>query len=407
MTLAISTDTRVTEQVEQTPPIGSLLYLASYLLRLKLSAEVTPPDTPDMYSGDLEVQGDAGDMELAKLRGPRGFAGRAQFPLRRQDEPIVNSAEELPTDLTNTTEDIGKYWEIDILNFEGTVVDRECHTWFGNRWRVLHMGTVGAPGEVPDIQISTDLLEPQAAPTYPDRTSFVDTSGNRLQPSWRINLAVPRGIPGVVKPLALMPDVDVGGPGAYTPVAGDVFACSGSHTSGGADIWKPMGLGQFSTQFFSVPEAAFTAYDGDDQRVLIGSFTIPAQPFRYTPIAWGHLGSGGLHLSARPLMIGVEVRLGDPELGRLVARGLGNALGEVNIMPHYSSSRNQAASITPENNRAIVSEGDTAVINVSLYNEGQLGIYHFEPQSAQLFVLVQPMYRNQRIEPFMTEVVTA
>jgi hypothetical protein len=395
--MSISTDTRVvTSTPEQSPPIGSLLYLASYMLKLKLEAEITPPDTPDMYSGELEIQGDAGDMELAKLRGPRGFAGRAQFPLRRQDQPIVASVEDLPTYLTNTQEDIGKYWEIDILNFEGTVVDRECHTWFGNRWRVLHMGTVGAPGEVPDIQISSDLLPPQKHPTYPDTTSFVATSGNRLQPDWRMMLAVPRGIPGIVKPLFEMPDVDI----PVTPEEGTIFACSGTFTPGGAPIWKPMGLEQFSTQYFSVPESAFTPYDGSQTRALIGAFTIPPQPFRYSPIVWGHMGAGGLTLSARPLMIGSEVRLNNATTGKLLSRGIGNSLGEVNIMPHYSTRQNQAAAITPENNYAIVSKNTAATIYVNLRSEGQLGVYHFDPEDAQLFVLVQPLMRGVAIEPF-------
>jgi hypothetical protein len=395
-----SLDTRVTTVVEQTPPIGSLLYLAGYLLKLKLSAETTPPDTPDMYSGEIEVQGDNGDMELAKLRGPRGFPGKAQFPLRRQDEPIVNSAADLPNDLTYTREDIGKYWEIDILNFEGVVVDRECHTWYGDRYRILHMGTVGPPGAMPDIQISSGLLEPQAlSPTspspYPDKTSFVDTSGNRLQPSWRVNLAIPRGIPGDTKALAQMPDVVV------TPISsGQLLACSGTFTPEGLPIWKPMGLEQFSTQYFSVPESAFTWYNGSEPRALIGTFTIPPQPFRYSPIVWGHMGAGGLTLSARPLMIGSEVRLNNDKTGKLLARGIGNSLGEVNVMPHYSTMTNQAAAITPENNYAIVSKGDSATLYVNLRSEGQLGRYEFEPKNAQLFVLVQPLMRGVAIEPF-------
>jgi hypothetical protein len=405
--MTISTDTRaVTSTPEQSPPIGSLLYLASYMLKLKLEAEITPPDTPDMYSGDLEVLADAGDMEMAKLRGPRGFPGRAQFPLRRMDQPIVYGPEDLPDNLTNTTEDIGKYWEIDILNFEGTVVDRECHTWFGDRWRVLHMGRVGPPGEVPDIQISEHNIEPQKGSTYPDTSSFVTTRGSRLQPDWSFELAVPQGIAGDIGPLATMPDVDVGDPGAYTPVAGDVFACSGYKQSG-TPVWKPMGMGRFTPQYFSVPEGAFTAYEGYDQRANIGEFTVPPLPFRYTPVVWGHIGAGGVSLSARPLKIGCEVRMDLPITGELVARGLGNSLGEVNIMPHYSSSRNQAAAITPENRRALVQEGETLTIYVNLWNEGLLGTYDFDPKNAQLFVLALPLYRGVAIEPFSIEGVEA
>jgi hypothetical protein len=134
---------------------------------------------------------------------------------------------------------------------------------------------------------------------------------------------------------------------------------------------------------------------------------VPPLPFRYTPVVWGHIGAGGVSLSARPLKIGCEVRMDTPVTGELVARGLGNSLGEVNIMPHYSHSRNQAATITAENRRALVQEGETLTIYVNLWNEGLLGTYDFDPKNAQLFVLALPLYRGVAIEPFAIEGVRA
>src|SRR5882757_1195235 len=380
MTLAASTET------SNPPGAGTIIYLASYLLKLALKAETTPPDTPNLYGADIEVQGDQGDMDLDPLMGPKGFPGKAKFPLRRQDPPpVVNNKNDLPTYLTDREEDIGKYWEIDTI-VDGVVVARKCHVWWGSAYtgggsdtapgfRIIQMGTVGVPGAAPTIAVDCELIDPQVGSTYPDTTSYMKTDGGRLQPGWRFNLAVPAGIPGTTKPLAEMPDVDIVAPGV--PVSGDIFACTGRFDSQGRVIWGPLSPRQFATQFFSVPESAFNAYNGYDQRAPIGTFTIPAMPFRYTPIVWGHLGSGGLHLSANPLMIGCEVWLGDPDTGTQISRGMGNALGEVNIMPHYSMPSAPAKNISATNHIALVEPGVAAVLNFDLWNEGQLGVYAF------------------------------
>lgn len=391
MTLAVST------QVDQPPPIGTLIYLASYLLKMGLSAETTPPDTPNMYSAKLEVQGDQGDMNTDPLRGPRGYPGRAQFPLRRQDRPIVNNVGQLPDWLTNTEEDRGKYWEIDTI-VDGVVTERWSHVWYGDRWKVIQMGTRGVPGPAPSIDPEVVVIPYQNAPTYPDTTSFVETDGPRLSPSWRFNLALPPGIPGVVGPVATMPDVDLT---TSAPAAGDVLAATGTVDDLGRQIWRPLPMRQYATQFYSVPQSAFTAYTGTDQRHLIGSFAIPPQPFPWTPIVWGHIGAGGLSLSARPLMIGCRVLLADAVTGKLVSRGLGNSLGEVNIMPHYSTPDRASTSITATNKRAIVPAhhtGTAGTVYLNLWNEGQLGEYTFAPSNAQLFILVLPMERGIHIE---------
>jgi hypothetical protein len=106
-------------------------------------------------------------------------------------------------------------------------------------------------------------------------------------------------------------------------------------------------------------------------------------------------------LSGDPLMIGCEVLLGDPDTGTLVARGLGNTMGIVNIVPHYSSAKGLAQAITPTNNYAIVPAGQVGNLYVNLWNDGKLGIYNFNPQGAQLFISVVPMERVAGITPFM------
>ena len=394
MTLAVS------NVIQQPPPIGSLLYMASYMIKVALSTEVTPPDTPNMYSANLEIQGDQGDMDLSGLVGPRGFAGKADFQLRRQDTPIVNSTADLPTNLTNTPTDIGKYWQISTIT-DGVITAVTSYVWYGNRWKPIQMGTTGAPGPAPLIQPDVILIEPQPIPTYPDTTSFIATSGTRLEPSWQYNLAVPFGPPGNPGPIHGMPDVDEH---TRAPVAGDVFACSGHVDTAGRAIWKPLSMAAFSTQFYSMPEQSFVSYSGMSQQAPVGSFAVPPQPFPWTPIVWGHMGMGGAELSSRPLMIGCQILLGDPVTGTLISRGLGNALGEVNIMPHYSGANHLADNITPLNNKAVVPANHTnpaqGTVYINLWNDGALGVYSFNPPGAQLFLLIMPMERNVAIAPF-------
>ena len=142
-------------------------------------------------------------------------------------------------------------------------------------------------------------------------------------------------------------------------------------------------------------DLAFTSFSGLSQRAAIGSFVLPAQPFPWTPIVWGHIGAFGLELSADPLQIGCEVLLGDPTTGQQVGRGFGNTLGEVNIMPHYSTPGNPTNAITPANGLAVVPANHTnpqqATIYVNLYNDGAEGIYTFNPVDAQVFVQVTPV----------------
>jgi len=376
---------------EQTLPVGSLVYLASYLIRTKLNAETTGPDTPNMYSADLRVMGDQGVMDTNPLRGPRGFKGKHSFQLRLQDEPLCDSPADLPNDLTNTPDDIGKYWEIAILDEWGNVISVESHIWWGESWRKMIMGSYGPPGPVPDIEPHTNLIEPQDYPTYPDTTSWVDTAGTTLQPSWIFNLAVPAGIPGEITDLFDFPDVDT----SVVPEFGDLMTATNRYTEGGLQIWEPRSIEPYLPGPWSMPESAFVTYSGFSQRAAIGSFVIPPQPWPWTPVVWGHLGSGGLTLSATPLMIGVEVLLGDPTKGVQISRGFGNTLGEVNIMSHYSKAKKETEAITPSNRRALVPANHTnpaqGTIYVNLWNDGALGLYDFDPKNAQVFVMVVPI----------------
>lgn len=366
------------------PGIGQIIHLADYLIRNKVGVQKTMPDTPDMYSSELEIMGDQGDLDLDGLRGSDGPNGQVTFAFRRQDTPVYTDPAQLKP-LRNSPTDIGKYWLFDEVDSQGTVVAQFMYAWYGTAFRKMMMGTYGNPGAVPDIQ-------PHVVNIDPSEKSFVKTGGPVYRPSWTFHLAVPAGIPGPPGPVSSMPDVDLT---TTAPVAGNILVATSEYTSDGYTIFAPYELQSLDPRTYSVPQSAFTAYTGVDQVAAIGSFAIPPQPFKWTPVVWGHLGAGGLHLSARPLMIGCEVKLGDPVKGVQVSRGMGNTLGEVNIMPHYSTAKSPNQVINPTNDYAVVPANHTdpadGTVYVNLNNDGQLGAYAFSPTSAQLFIMVMPI----------------
>jgi hypothetical protein len=159
-------------------------------------------------------------------------------------------------------------------------------------------------------------------------------------------------------------------------------------------LWVPVSISQLISGPYSMPEGSFTSYSGISTAAAIGSFAIPPQPFPWTPIVWGQIGAFGVELSADPLMIGCQVLLGDATTGQQVARGFGNTIGEVNIMPHYSTPSTPNVAITPSNGLAVVPANHTnpaqGTIYVNLYNDGEIGLYTFSPTDAQIFVMLVP-----------------
>jgi hypothetical protein len=362
------------------PSIGDLVYLASYLIRVRLSAAATPPDTPNQYSANLKVMGDQGAMVLDALAGPAGPAGQQTFAFRQQDDANINSSADLPTNLQDLPEDIGKYYLIDTLDSEGVITMETAWVWYGTAWRTFMLGTFGPPGPVPAIEVEENLIPP-------GQDAYIDTTATTIEPSWNFYLPEPAGPTGPIGPLYNFPDVDT----STAPKTYDLLAFNGLYNSAGMPIWAPFALNQLLPGPYSMPQSAFTPYTGDTQQALIGSYTVPAQLFEWTPIVWGHIGATGINLSSDPLLIGAQVLMGDPVTGTQIARGMGSVLGKVAIFPHYSTTANKATTITPTNQYAMVPANQSATIHVNLWNDGAQGLYNFSPGGSQLFVMAAPV----------------
>jgi hypothetical protein len=367
---------------------SDLTFLANYLINARVYGVVVPPDAiGSEFFATFEVQGDQGTLTMAAIIGPRGPAGQDAFLLLLQNDALDDPAN-LPITLQNTKADIGKTWLFDDIDGVGNIIGSSAYIWYGTAYRRMMLGTPGPPGPYPIITPDVELVPPAQGSTI-----SVDYT-NPAKPFWHLQLGVPQGPQGPAPAMGLCPDVDLV---TNPPQPLSLLGFTGRMTTDPTPrpIWVPVSVSQLIPSPFSMPESAFTSFSGLSQRAAIGSFVIPPQPFPWTPICWGHLGAFGLELSADPLTIGGEIRLGDPTTGQLVSRGFGNTLGEVNFMPHYSNPSNTGAAITPTNGVATVPANHSSpaqgTLYVNLYNDGAAGVYQFHPTDAQVMVLILPV----------------
>lgn len=382
-------------------PVGSIVYLTSCIIKAKVTAEATMPDTPDMYGAQLEVMDDRGAMDLSSIVGAPGRDGQVQFALRRSDDITIDHISELPDDLTDSIQDIGKYYVIAEKDADGNIVRQRAHVWHGvdTGFVEVYMGAEGVPGAVPRIQPTAALIDPTLDP-------FVDTGGTAQAPSWQFNINTQPGTTGwntgnpndPVRWFYQFPDYD----GDPPPEEYMVLMCSEDYNDQGDNIWRPANLQALAPRVYSVPESAFSDHTGAfqaitvDEDVNIATVIIPPQPFDWTPIVWGHIAGtnqGLLGLRDRAMRIGCTVRLGPNR--QLISRGFDNGVGQVNLMPHYSTPQRPTKSIGPGNNYGVIkanhSDMTLSTLHVDLHNDGRFGFFDFYATNSQLFIMVVPI----------------
>lgn len=369
-----------------TQPTGSLVYLQSVMANVHIYSYVTDGNTPNLNVITMDVNADEGSIVVPGLIGPPGPAGQPQFALDLQldiySTPADLYAAKAGT-LTDTPADIGKYWLIEQTDSNGNVIAAQAYIWWGSYWRIMPFGTQGPAGPYPVVTPDVLLIDP-------DETSYVENTGTLSNPSWTFNLAVPPGPQGPDATIAGCPDVSE----IIPPTAGQVLGFNGQYNDG-LPVWQPMTIGDISVQPYTVPESAFSSYGGiSTSKQTVCTFAIPANPWPWKPLVWGQLEIFGLELSANPLLIGVEVLLGDPKNGTLIATGYGNSLGGVvTIVPHTSTSNNTNLAMTPSNSTALVPKNHTGTqgtIYVNLVNDGLAAVYDFNANNSQLFVMACP-----------------
>lgn len=361
--------------------LGSIVYLTSVQTNMHIYAVVTDGSTPNLNNITIEVNADEATVVVPGLVGATGPAGEPQFALALQHS-IFSSPAELPEDLTE--DDFGKYWLIEQSDDNGNVVSSAAYVWWNSFFRVVPFGTQGEIGPYP-------VITPQVILIDPDESSYVLNTGTIANPSWTFYLAVPRGPEGPVASLAGCPDVNE----TIQPTIGQVLGFNGIYTDG-LPAWQPMTVGAMNPLPYTIPESAFSSYSGiSTTNQTVATFPITANPWPWKPLVWGQIEVTGLEISATPLLVGVEVLLGDPSSGTLVATGHGNAFGGVvTILPQTSSTSSTNTAMTPTNSTALVPAnhtGNAGTLYVNLVNDGMAAVYDYNAANSQLFVMVCPI----------------
>jgi hypothetical protein len=367
-------------------PTGALNYLTSVNANMHIYAVVTDPTVPNLNTITINVNADEATAIVPGLIGQTGPAGEPQFVLNLQPD-IYSSPASLPTGLTGS--DFGKYWLIVQDDSNGNPITSAAYIWWGSSFRVVPFGTTGPVGPVPQITPDVILIDPNL-------TSYVQNTGTVGNPSWTYYLAVPAGPQGPASTLAGCVDVNESVP----PTIGQVLGFNGIYTDG-LPTWQPMTVGAMNPLPYTVPESAFVSYSGiSSSPQTICTFAIPPNPWPWKPVVMGQVEVFGISISLTPLLIDVEILLGDPTSGTLVGRGYGNDFGgAVTILPQTSSgssssSSTASAAMTPGNSTALVPAnhtGSKGTLYVNLVNSGMASLYDYSAANSQLFVMCIPI----------------
>jgi len=361
-----------------TPQIGDSVYLASLFANIHVHGIISDLDTPDQVSASLEISGGNGLLSLAAIQGPPGPAG-TNAPLLKLQFQIFDDTDDLPTNLTTDEVDVGKYWIVREFDDDGNAISSKAWVWFGDHFEGFPMGTQGPVGPVPIVSFSIELLDPDG-----DVDSYVQQTGDAYHPSLKLWIKAPKGPTGAAGPIRDAEDYD----DSVAPVLNDAIKWNGTKYAPTAD--PPV-----VSKFWTYPEGAFTSVPlAIGTRVPIGSALIPPIDWDVVPYVQGHFRLTGVEADADPFIIGVEVRLGNPTSGTVVARGYGNITGYVNLIPHASTASTPSDAITPDNGRAVIpanSSGSPATLYVNAFNDGLAGLYNFNADGAQLSVLAVPV----------------
>jgi hypothetical protein len=361
--------------------LGQIVYLMSVQTNMHIYAVITDGSTPNLNNITLEVSSDEATAVVPGLVGAPGPAGEPQFALDLQPD-ILASPADLPDDLTD--EDFGQYWLIEQTDDNGNVVATAAYIWWNTAFRVIPVGTQGPIGPYP-------VITPQVILIDPDMESYVLNTGTIANPSWTYYLAVPTGPQGPTATLNSCPDFNESTP----PAIGQVVGFNGIYQDG-LPLWQPMTVGAMNPLPYTVPESAFNSFSGvASNNQTVAAFSVPSNPWPWKPLVWGQLEVTGINVGLDPLLVGVEVLLGDPNNGALVATGFGNAFGGVvTILPQTSSAANASTAMTPTNSTALVPAnhtGNVGTLYVNLVNEGMAAVYEYDSSNSQLFVLVCPI----------------
>jgi hypothetical protein len=358
--------------------VNDEVHLGDAITNTSFFGHVTDLDSPNGVVATLEILGDQAVLSMDVLIGPQGIPGKNASPVKMQwqDSDSMDTPSDLPGGatgppaLTPAEEGYG-YW-----------IGNQVYVWSGNAFYPFMMGTKGLTGLTPDIDPTIEDIPWMEVDRPP---STIEVSGTADNPQWHFKIAAPRGAEGPASAIRLASDYN----NTIPPSQLQVPAWHEEDHK-----FHPESINLRLCKMYTVPEGQFVNFSGLSQRQTICTFAIPPQDYDWVPWVVGHIRASGLEIDTDPLIIGAEVRLGDPQAGQLVARGFGNNSTWTTITPHASTAAFANDAITPEGLIGRVPAnhtGNEGTVYVNLYNDGITGVYNFAKNNAQLGILVVPL----------------
>lgn len=376
MTASVPVDTTWTDEdidnfyrTHRIPTSGDAVALYQAMLQSTWVGIVGDPDTPPMQSATMEVVDGKAVITTTVLIGPRGFPGK-NAPMVDLEWPVPLNADgtvNLPTD-----------WGAEKKN-HGFLHGGLVYVWDGVAdFHTALPGPTGATGATPEITLAFETIPmSERTPEVIAAGDQVEKGGTPERPFYKIRALSPQGPQGEMGPLEQITNYD-----PQTAFGGAAVGRVLTKLPNGK--WGPSDSAIKTTVFATIPEAAFTNFNGTAQRAPILSYTLPVLDYDTVIRISGHFKAFGVELDSDPLLIGVECRLGDPLSGQLIGRGKGTPIGWSYVNPHSSSPSTPEVAIAPDNGVGLIPAGAALAIHVALVNDGLLGAYIFNKTDAQL-----------------------
>jgi hypothetical protein len=354
------------------PTTGDAVTLFQSMLQATWVGLVGDPDTPPMVGATLEMVEGKAVITTTVLIGPRGLPGQ-NAPMIDLHWPAPEDANGLPTD-----------WDETMKN-HGFLIGGLVYVWDGvNDFHAALPGPRGATGATPNMTFTYETIPMvERTPEVIAEGDQVIPSGTPENPHIHVRALSPQGPQGEMGPVEQLTNYDAnelaGGkdPGKVLTVLPN-------------GKWGPSDFAAKHVQFGTIPEAAFSNFNGVAQRAPILSYQLPIVDYDYVLRVSGHFKSFGIELDTDPLTIGCEVRLNNPLSGQLIGRGKGTIVGWTQVGPHYSEPGAPTVAVAPDNGVGMVPANSQATIHIALVNDGLFGAYIFNKSDAQLDYMMIP-----------------
>ncbi|MGW6725044.1 hypothetical protein ACWF9G_03980 [Nocardia sp. NPDC055029] len=327
-----------------------------------------------LLTAEVELAPEVAELPLPG--GPAGVAGVSGRPRTsfRKMGVLVDSAAR-PSGLG--PEDRGKWWH--------RLDDNGMDVWTGTAWAhsVDAVGLAGAAAYANTITVVDTVHEP--ALTEP-ALEFLGTA-----PDQQLRATVPAGLRGPVGPPGESGTITEADDYEDTsgPSHGGVFAYDRA-TRRFRSMPAPLGSGPwgwYQEDFAAEQIAAASRVEG-------GTFTIPAQPFRWRPQVYGHIYA---HSNTTSQGAEVTVRLGSSQ-GPIVATGIAFSVGSPGAwmyLPVFPCLRDGTTTrvLSPTSDFATVPAGQPGTLVVSVERIGtgpssdKVG---FSPTRASIIAFAEP-----------------